>query len=321
MGHGSAIVGLQRRPETSCIRQVSATGRRAWRRRRLCLRLAAGPPAVKIATFNINSIRERLANLLAWLAAAQPDVVCLQELRVRDGEFPRQALEAAGYGAFWQAQPTRYNGVAILARDAQPVPVRRGLPDDAAGAPARYIEAAVDGILVGCLYAPNGNPHPGPKFDAKLAWHARFAAHAKGLVATGLPVVLAGDYNIVPTERDIYATRSYAANALVQPAARQAYAELVAQGWTDALRALHPHDPALHTFWDYMRRRWERNAGLRIDHLLLSPALAPRLEAAGVDRDVRGAPGASDHAPVWIQLAADQPAAPGPRTARRDRGR
>ena len=231
---------------------------------------------MKIATFNINSIRERLPRLLDWLARAQPDVVCLQELRIRPGEFPREAIAGAGYGALWQAQSTRFNGVAILARDAEPVEVRRELPGDAADTQARYLEAAVNGVLVGCLYAPNGNPQPGPKFAAKLAWHRRFEAHAAALLQAEVPVVLAGDYNIVPTSQDIYATSSYADNALVQPASREA--------------------------WDYMRKRWERNAGLRIDHLLLSPSLAPRLREAGVDRDERDLPGASDHAPVWIRL-------------------
>lgn len=262
---------------------------------------------MKIATFNINSIRERLPNLLAWLARARPDVVCLQELRIREGEFPRAPIEDAGYGAFWQAQATRFNGVAILALGTEPVPVRRGLPDDDANAPARYIEAAVGGMLIGCLYAPNGNPQPGPKFDDKLAWHHRFALHAAELVATGLPVVLAGDYNIAPREIDIYATRSYASNALVQPASRSAFATLLAQGWIDALRALHPEQPALYTFWDYMRKRWERDAGLRLDHLLVSPSLRPRLAEAAVARDERGAPGASDHAPAWIRLGPDAP--------------
>ncbi len=256
---------------------------------------------MKIATFNLNSIRERLPRLLDWLARAQPDVVCLQELRIRPAEFPREAIADAGYGALWQAQSTRFNGVAILARDAEPVEVRRELPGDAADTQARYFEAAVNGILVGCLYAPNGNPQPSPKFQAKLAWHRRFEAHAATLLEADVPVVLAGDYNIVPTPQDIYATRSYAHNALVQPESRDAFARLLAQGWTDALRAKHPGQ-AVYTFWDYMRQRWERNAGLRIDHLLLSPALAPRLREAGVDRDERGLPGASDHAPVWIQL-------------------
>ena len=271
-------------------------------------------PPMRIATYNVNSIRERLPHLLAWLARAAPDVVCLQELRIRDGEFPRGPLEKAGYGAFWQAQSTRFNGVAILARGTEPVAVRRGLPGDATGAAARYIEAAVEGILIGCLYAPNGNPQPGPKFDDKLEWHRRFARHAADLAGTRLPVVLAGDYNIVPGERDIYATRSYASNALVQPASRSAFAALLAQGWIDALRTVHPEDPALYTFWDYMRKRWERNAGLRLDHLLVSPSLRPRLADAGVDRDERGAPGASDHAPAWIRLDPDSPR---PRTAKR----
>lgn len=256
---------------------------------------------MKIATFNINSIRERLPRLLDWLVRAQPDVVCLQELRIRPAEFPREAIEHAGYGALWQAQSTRFNGVAILARDAEPVEVRRELPGDAADTQARYLEAAVNGILVGCLYAPNGNPQPGPKYQAKLAWHRRFETHAAALLQAGVPVVLAGDYNIVATPQDIYATTSYADNALVQPASREVFSRLLAQGWTDALRAQHPGQ-TVYTFWDYMRKRWERNAGLRIDHLLLSPALAPRLREAGVDRDERGLPGASDHAPVWIRV-------------------
>lgn len=273
---------------------------------------------MKIATFNINSIRERLPQLLSWLARAEPDVVCLQELRIRDGEFPFGPIEAAGYGALWQAQATRYNGVAILARGAQPVEVRRGLPGDASSAPARYLEAAVEGVLVGCLYAPNGNPQPGPKFTDKLAWHARFGTHAAELLAAGVPVVLAGDYNIVPEARDIYVTRSYEANALVQPASRAAFAALLAQGWVDALRTLHPDDAALYTFWDYMRKRWERNGGLRIDHLLVSPSLAPRLVAAGVDREERGVAHASDHAPVWVELGApDAKNARGGRTRRK----
>ena len=270
--------------------------------------------AMKIATFNINSVRERLPRLLDWLQRARPDVVCLQELRIRPGEFPREALAAAGYDALWHAQATRFNGVAILARDAPLVEVRRELPGDAKDTQARYLEAAVNGVLIGCLYAPNGDPQPGAKFDDKLAWHRRFEAHAASLLGAGVPVVLAGDYNIVPTPRDIYATTSYASNALVQPASRAAFARLLDQGWTDALRSQHP-DAVVYTFWDYMRKRWERNAGLRIDHLLLSPALAPRLREAGVDRDERGLPGASDHAPVWIGLGAAPRARSRPRAA------
>ncbi len=254
---------------------------------------------MKIASFNINGINGRLMNLQSWLAEAKPDVVCLQELKCEQTAFPRAALEAAGYGAVWAGQRS-WNGVAILARGASPVLTRRGLPGEAADAPARYIEAAVGGVLIGCLYAPNGNPQPGPKFDAKLAWHARHAEHAAALLATGLPVVMAGDYNVVPTERDIYASRSWTDNALLQPQSRAAYATLLAQGWTDALRTRHPDEPC-YTFWDYKRDRWARDAGMRLDHLLLGPA-AGRLADAGVDRWVRGEAHASDHAPAWVVL-------------------
>ena len=257
--------------------------------------------SVKIATFNINSIRNRLDNLLEWLDRERPDAVCLQELRAYDEEFPRDAIEAAGYGACWRGQSPRYNGVAILARDAEPVEIRRDLPGDRDDAQARYLEAAVDGVLIGCLYAPNGNPQPGPKFDYKLAWLDRLARHAKTLAASGAPVVLAGDYNVVPTPADIYRTTSYDKDALVQPQSRAAFRALIDAGWSDAIRALHP-DATIYTFWDYMRKRWERNAGLRIDHLLVNDVLHKRLRAAGVDRDVRAQPGASDHAPVWIEI-------------------
>jgi exodeoxyribonuclease-3 len=255
---------------------------------------------VIVATFNINNVNKRLPNLLEWLAARRPDVVCLQELKCPDAGFPHGAVDAAGYGAVWKGQ-TAWNGVAILARGATPVLTRNALPGDPTDTQSRYIEAAVDGILVGCLYAPNGNPKPGPKFAYKLAWNERLLAHAAELVATGLPVVLAGDYNIVPEPRDIYATRSYDANALVQTEIRDQFTQFHAQGWTDALRKKHP-DETVFTFWDYMRNRWPRDAGLRLDHLLLSPKLARRLKAAEVDRPVRGQDGASDHAPVWIDL-------------------
>jgi exodeoxyribonuclease-3 len=256
---------------------------------------------MKIATFNINSKRNRLPRLLAWLTSAMPDVVCLQELRIHNDEFPEDALRDAGYGAIWQGQSPRYNGVAILARGTTPTEVRRRLPGDPADMQARYLEATIDGVLIGCLYAPNGNPQPGPKFTYKLAWLARLEHHAKGLFDSGVPVVLAGDYNIVPTDADIYSLRSYAGDALVQPASREAFRHLLAQGWTDALRMLRP-DATVYTFWDYMRKRWERNAGLRIDHLLLNVELAPLLVAAEVDKAVRGEPGASDHAPVWMEI-------------------
>ncbi len=255
---------------------------------------------MKIATFNINNVNKRLGNLLAWLDAAAPDVACLQELKAEDGAFPRAAIEAAGYGAVWHGQRT-WNGVAILARGAEPVLTRAALPGDAADAQARYIEAAVSGVLVACLYAPNGNPQPGPKFDYKLAWLERLRVHAAGLLAAGVPAVLAGDYNIVPTPADMYVSKSHAKNALVQPQSRDAFQRLTAAGWTDSLRALHPDRP-MYTFWDYLRDGWGRDAGWRLDHLLLSPSLAPRLRAAGVDREARAAPGASDHAPAWVSL-------------------
>jgi exodeoxyribonuclease III len=256
---------------------------------------------VKIATFNINGIRGRLPRLLEWMAEANPDVVCLQELRILDDEFPAAAIRDAGYGAMWKGQRTRYNGVAILARGVDPVEVRRELPGDPKDSEARYLEAAVNGILIGCLYAPNGNPQPGPKFDFKLAWLKRLIEHAEGLYGSGAPVVLAGDYNVVPTERDIYPTRSYDDNALVQPKSRAAFRQLIDLGWTDAIRARHPTGP-IYTFWDYMRKRWERDAGLRIDHLLLNAELSARLVEAGVDKAVRGRIGASDHAPAWIEV-------------------
>jgi exodeoxyribonuclease-3 len=255
---------------------------------------------MKIATFNINGITRRLPNLLAWLEQAAPDIVCLQELKATDRQFPRSTLEAAGYGAVWRGQ-SAWNGVAILARGAEPVLTRDALPGDDADTQSRYIEAAVNGILVASLYAPNGNPQPGPKFGYKLDWTKRLIAHAAELFGTGLPVILAGDYNIVPEPRDIYPTKSYDKNALVQPEPRAQYQEVLAQGWTDALRKMHP-DETVFTFWDYMRNRWDRNAGLRLDHVLLSKKLSRRLTAATVDRDVRGEVGASDHAPVVVTL-------------------
>ena len=255
---------------------------------------------MKIATFNINNVNRRLANLLDWLHAAEPDVVCLQELKATDAAFPADALRAAGYEAVWVGQRT-WNGVAILARDAEPLVTQYSLPGDPADDQSRYIEAAVRGVLVGCLYLPNGNPQPGPKFDYKLAWFERLSAHAAGLLSAGVPAILAGDYNVVPTEQDIYPTRSWANDALLQPQSRAAYARLLAQGWTDAVRAIHPTSP-IYTFWDYKRDRWKRDAGLRLDHLLLSPGVAPALRDAGVDKAVRGAEGASDHAPAWAVL-------------------
>ena len=254
---------------------------------------------MKVATFNINNVNKRLANLTAWLEVARPDVVCLQELKAEQGAFPEAALAELGYGAVWLGERT-WNGVAILARGATPVMTRDQLPGD--GDPqARYIEAAVRGVLIGNLYLPNGNPAPGRKFDYKLAWFERLIAHAAELLAADVPVVLAGDYNVVPTAADIYPTRSMDGNALIAPQSRAAYARLLAQGWTDSLRALQPEGP-LWTFWSHLRDRWAADKGMRLDHLLLSPAVAARLKDGGVDRWVRGEEGASDHAPAWVEL-------------------
>lgn len=255
---------------------------------------------LKIATFNVNGIRAHQANLIAWLERDQPDIVCLQELKAADKAFPASALEAVGYGALWHGQSS-WNGVAILARDAQPLESRRGLPGDPDEQQSRYLEAAVHGVLVGCLYLPNGNPQPGPKFDYKLAWFERLIEHARTLQSSDHPVVLAGDYNVVPTDQDIYSPKSWLKDALLQPESREAYARLLEQGWTDALRALYPEE-RIYTFWDYFRQHWQKNSGLRIDHLLLNPALAPYLTDAGVDAWVRNEAHASDHAPTWIQI-------------------
>jgi len=269
---------------------------------------------VKIATFNINNVNKRLPNLLAWLRTAKPQVACLQELKSTDATFPVAALRSAGYQAVWRGEKS-WNGVTILGRGVEPVLTRSELPGDPGDSQSRYIEAAVNGVLIGCLYAPNGNPQPGPKFDYKLAWLERLIRHAATLRKAGVPAVLIGDYNIVPTPHDIYPTKSYDKDALLQPQSRAAFVRLIKQGWTDAIRALHPNE-RIYTFWDYMRNRWPRDAGLRIDHILLSPDLATRLKASGVDRSVRGKPSASDHAPVWVELGPVKT----PRAARSTRG-
>jgi exodeoxyribonuclease-3 len=256
-------------------------------------------PTITIATFNINNVTKRLDCLLAWLGREQPDVVCLQELKTTDRGFPLREIEKAGYGAVYRGQAS-WNGVAILARGAQPIEVRRTLPGQDADPQARYIEAAVQGMLVCNLYLPNGNPIGGPKFRYKLAWFESFIAHAQALFGCGHPVVMAGDYNVVPTEEDIYDSKSWKRNALLQPESRACYRRLLDQGWLDAVKARHPE--RIYTFWDYFRNHWERDAGLRIDHLLLNPQMAPRLRDAGVHRWVRGLPGASDHAPTWISV-------------------
>ena len=257
---------------------------------------------MKIATYNVNGINGRLPVLLRWLTEAQPDVVCLQELKAPQEKFPETAIRDARYGVIWQGQKS-WNGVAILARGREPVETQRGLPGDPDDLHSRYIEAAVDDLVIGCLYLPNGNPAPGPKFDYKLRWLQRFARHAAALVNRDSPVILAGDYNVIPTDIDVYKPERWVDDALFRPEVRDAYHQFVAQGWTDALRTIHPEE-RIFTFWDYFRNAYGRDAGLRIDHLLLNRSAAPRLRGAGVDRHVRGWEKTSDHAPTWIEFAA-----------------
>ena len=256
--------------------------------------------SLKIATFNVNGVNGRLENILEWLRRESPDIVCLQELKAADSGFPEAAIRAAGYRAIWHGERS-WNGVAILSKGAEPIVRRRGLPWPRGDSQSRYIEATLGGIVIASLYLPNGNPQPGPRFEYKLAWFKRLIRHARGLLRDGKPVVLAGDFNVVPTDFDIYNPKSWRKDALLQPQSRRAYESLLDQGWTDALRAMHPGE-RIYTFWDYFRNHWARNSGLRIDHLLLSPALAPRLADAGVDRWVRGATKPSDHAPAWIVI-------------------
>jgi exodeoxyribonuclease-3 len=256
---------------------------------------------MKIATYNVNGVNGRLPVLLRWLGETGPDIVCLQELKAPQEKFPQEAIREAGYHALWHGQKS-WNGVAILARSGEPIEVRRGLPGDPEDIHSRYIEATVEGVVVGCLYLPNGNPAPGPKLDYKLRWFERLTKHAAELLASGKPVILTGDYNVMPTELDVYKPENWVNDALFLPEVRAAFHTLMAQGWTDAIRKLHP-DEKVYTFWDYFRNAYGRNAGLRIDHFLLSPAVAKRLVAAGVNKDVRGWEKSSDHAPVWIELA------------------
>lgn len=256
---------------------------------------------MKIATYNVNGVNGRLPVLLRWLEESKPDVVCLQELKAPQEKFPEQAIKDAGYHAIWHGQKS-WNGVAILSRNEQPKEITRVLPGDAEDSHSRYIEATINGIVVGCLYLPNGNPAPGPKFDYKLSWFERLNVHAKTLLAQKKPVVLAGDYNVMPTELDVYKPERWVDDALFRPETRAAFAKLAGQGWTDALRTLHPNEN-IYTFWDYFRNAYGRDAGLRIDHFLLSPQIAGKLKAAGVDRHVRGWEKTSDHAPVWIELS------------------
>ncbi len=256
---------------------------------------------MRIATYNVNGVNGHLPVLLRWLGETSPDVVCLQELKAPQEKFPEQAIREAGYYAIWHGQKS-WNGVAILARSGKPEERRRVLPGDPEDSHSRYIEGKINGIIVGCLYLPNGNPAPGPKLDYKMQWFERLTAHAASLLSSDAPVVLTGDYNVMPTELDVYKPERWGDDALFRPEVRLAFKTLVSQGWTDALRKLYP-DEIIYTFWDYFRNAYGRNAGLRIDHFLLSPHLDKRLTAAGVDRNVRGWEKTSDHAPVWIELA------------------
>ena len=255
---------------------------------------------MKIASYNVNGVNGRLPVLLRWLEQSSPDIVCLQELKAPDESFPTGALRDIGYEAIWHGQ-SRWNGVALLSRIGEIHETQRGLPGDPGDTQSRYIEAAIGGVIVAGLYLPNGNPRPGPKFDYKMRWFERLVDRAAELIASGLPVVIFGDFNVMPTERDVYAPERWLDDALFAPEVRAAWFRLVDQGWTDALRALHPEE-TVYTFWKYWRNAFARNSGLRIDHFLLSPALAPRLVKAEVDLEVRGWEKTSDHAPVWIEL-------------------
>lgn len=255
---------------------------------------------MKIATYNVNSINARLPVVLRWLEESQPDVVCLQELKAIQENFPEAALLDAGYQSIWHGQKS-WNGVAILSRIGPPEETCRILPGDPEDVHSRYIEAKINGVLIGCLYLPNGNPVPGPKFDYKLSWMNRLLDHAQALLDQGGPVILTGDFNIIPTEADVYRPERWVNDALFRPETRAVFSALSKQGWTDAVRHIYP-DQTVYTYWDYFRNAFSRDAGMRIDHFLLSPGIAPQLRAAGVDRDVRGWVKTSDHAPVWIEL-------------------
>lgn len=255
---------------------------------------------MKIVTYNINGIKARLPRLLEYLAEQQPDVVCLQELKTSDDTFPEGDIRAAGYGAVWHGQKS-WNGVAVLARGQDPVERQRGLAGEMEDDHSRYLEAEVDGVTVASIYLPNGNPQPGPKFDYKLRWINRLAERARALLAEETAVVLAGDYNVIPNDDDTYSVRAMQDDALMQPESRAGLRALIAQGWTDALRTRHPGG-GVWTFWDYQAGAWQRDAGFRIDHVLLSPVAADRLIDAGVDKPYRGREKASDHAPTWVHL-------------------
>ncbi|MBS1729574.1 MAG: exodeoxyribonuclease III [Bacteroidetes bacterium] len=255
---------------------------------------------MKIATFNVNGISSRLPVLLRWLEEKSPDVACLQELKAPDEKFPLQAIEDAGYKAIWHGQKS-WNGVAILLKNDQLAETQRGLPGDDEDLQSRYIEAEVNGILIGCIYLPNGNPAPGPKFDYKLKWVERFTDYTQKLMNSGKPVILCGDFNMIPTELDAYKAERWVNDALFRPETRAAYQVLIQQGWTDAIRKLNP-GKIIYTYFDFFRNAYQRNAGIRIDHFLLSASVEQRLVTGGVDHDVRGWERPSDHCPVWIEV-------------------
>jgi exodeoxyribonuclease-3 len=256
---------------------------------------------VKIATYNVNGVNGRLPVLLRWLKEAKPDVVCLQELKAPNDKFPEQAINEAGYKALWHGQKS-WNGVAILVKQAYDMKeVGRGLPGDPDDLQSRYLEAMVNGIVIACIYLPNGNPAPGPKFDYKLEWFRRLTLRAKVLLKHKVPVILIGDFNVIPTDLDCHKPESWVKDALFFPESKEAFKKLVKQGWTDAIRTLYP-DEKIFTFWDYFRNAFGRNAGIRIDHFLLSPEISKRLKKAVVDVHVRGWEKTSDHAPVWIEI-------------------
>ncbi len=255
---------------------------------------------MKIVTYNINGIGARLQNLLKWLNQTSPDVVCLQELKAPHENFPIDAIRDAGYQVIWHGQKS-WNGVAILSKGPTPVEVRRVLPGDPEDVHSRYIEATLGDVLLACLYLPNGNPAPGPKFDYKLGWMERLIKHGAELIQADRPVVLAGDFNVIPTPNDVYKPERWVNDALFRTETREAFGRLMSQGWTDAVRTIHPTE-TIYTFWDFFRNAYERNAGIRIDHLLLNPVAARKLKSAGVERDVRGWEKPSDHAPTWIEI-------------------
>ncbi|AZO55685.1 MULTISPECIES: exodeoxyribonuclease III [unclassified Mesorhizobium] len=255
----------------------------------------------RIATFNVNGVNGRLPVLLKWLGETEYDIVCLQELKTSDEKFPADAIKGAGYGAIWHGQKS-YNGVAILARGAEPLERRRGLPGDLDDTHSRYIEAEVNGLVVGCLYLPNGNPAPGPKFDYKLRWFDRLISYGQQLLGDGAMSILCGDYNVVPTEIDAVVPRRWLGDAVYFPESRRAYAEMLANGWTDAVRRIHP-DKGIYTYWNFSYRGgYDRSSGLRMDHLLVCPSLSDKLRNAGVDVELRGWEKPSDHAPAWIEV-------------------